>query len=187
MADSRMSRNDSTNGRSRLRKIATEEPFTIPEVAARVRDVVRRGGPNLDLTLLRLIYDAPAEAVPAGQSCRDRLARRFLPRLLDLDQMRLADMDVNGVDMHILSLTMPGVQMFDAATAVSLARLSNDRLSETVRKHPARFAGLASFAPQDPVAAANEMERAVTSLGLNGFLVSSGIGVAASRWVSSRA
>jgi hypothetical protein len=47
--------------KSRLRKIATEEAFIIPEIASAVRDVVRQGGPNLDLKLLRLIYDAPAD------------------------------------------------------------------------------------------------------------------------------
>lgn len=167
----------SNTRRTRPRRIATEEAFTIPEVAAAVRDVVRRGGPNLDLKLLRLIYDPPPEAAPGGQSPpaanRDALARTFLPRLLSLGDGRLADMDANGVDMHLLSLTVPGVQMFDPASAVALARLSNDRLSEAVRRHPTRFAGLASFAPQDPPAAAKEMERAINSLKLNGFLVNS--------------
>ena len=163
--------------RTRLRKIATEEAFIIPEIAAAVRDVVRRGGPNLDLKLLRLIYDPPPEAARAGQSppagSRDALARTFLPRLLDLGAGRLAEMDANGVDMHLLSLTVPGVQMFDPAAAVTFARLSNDHLSEAVRSHPARFAGLASFAPQDPAAAAKEMERAINTLKLSGFLVNS--------------
>ena len=162
--------------KSRLRKIATEEAFIIPEIASAVRDVVRQGGPNLDLKLLRLIYDAPADnganpAAPAGS--RDALARTFLPRLLDIGEGRLAEMDANGVDMHLLSLTVPGVQMFEPATAVAFARLSNDRLYDTVRRHPTRFAGLASFAPQDPAAAAKEMERAINSLKLNGFLVNS--------------
>lgn len=164
-------------GRTRLRKIATEEAFTIPEVAAAMRDVARRGGTNLDLAFLRLTYDPSPVALPAGQpppaGSRDALARSFLPRLLDLDAARLAEMDANGVDMHLLSLTSPGVQMFDPATAVALARLSNDRLSEAVRRHPTRFAGLASFAPQDPPAAAKEMERAIRTLKLNGFMVNS--------------
>ena len=162
--------------KSRLRKIATEEAFIIPEIASAVRDVVRQGGPNLDLKLLRLIYDAPADtgATPsAAAGSRDALARTFLPRLLDIGEGRLAEMDANGVDMHLLSLTVPGVQMFETATAVAFARLSNDRLSDTVRRHPTRFAGLASFAPQDPAAAAKEMERAINSLKFNGFLVNS--------------
>ena len=162
---------------TRLRKIAAEEAFTIPEIAAAVRDVVRRGGPNLDLKLLRLVYDTPAEAAPTSPSSpagsRDALARTFLPRLLDIGAGRLADMDASGVDVHLLSLTMPGVQMFERDTAVALARLSNDRLSEAVRRYPTRFAGLASFAPQDVAAATKEMERAINTLKLSGFLVNS--------------
>jgi 5-carboxyvanillate decarboxylase len=175
-ADGRDGTLQSNATKSRLRKIATEEAFIIPEIAAAVRDVVRQGGPNLDLKLLRLIYDAPSETVVAPAAAggsRDALARTFLPRLLDIGDGRLADMDANEVDMHLLSLTVPGVQMFAPGNAVAFARLSNDRLSEAVRRHPTRFAGLASFAPQDPAAAAKEMERAINSLKFNGFLVNS--------------
>jgi predicted TIM-barrel fold metal-dependent hydrolase len=82
-------------------------------------------------------------------------------------------MDSNNVDMHILSLAMPGVQIFERGKATELAQLSNDRLSEAVRRHPERFAGLASFGPQDPNAAAKEMGRAINTLKLNGFIVNS--------------
>ncbi|HEX7336069.1 MAG TPA: amidohydrolase family protein, partial [Gemmatimonadales bacterium] len=162
-----------------VRRIATEEAFSIPEVSEALREVVRRGGASLDLKLLRLIYDPPRDASPNAPPVgptgvnRDSLAQTLLPRLLDVDVARLADMDANGVDMHLLSLGMPGVQMFQRDTAIALARLSNDRLSEAVRRHPTRFAGLASFAPQDPRAAAKEMERAINMLRLNGFLVNS--------------
>jgi 5-carboxyvanillate decarboxylase len=158
-----------------VRKIATEEAFVIPEVASAVRDLVRKGGSNLDLKLLAQVYDPPAvvAAVSPTVANRDARARLLLPKLLDVDAGRLADMDANGVDMHLLSLGLPGVQMFEPAQAVALARLSNDRLSEAIRRHPSRFAGLACFAPQDPGAAAKEMERAVNALHLNGFLVNS--------------
>jgi 5-carboxyvanillate decarboxylase len=167
-------------GAKRMRKIATEEAFSIPEVAEAMRAVVRQGGPSLDLKLLTLIYDPPpstATTEPSRSSAapgnRDLFARTLLPRLLDLDAGRLAEMDANGVDMHLLSLMTPGVQMFESDTAVALARLANDRLSETIRRHPTRFAGLASFAPQDPAIAAKEMERAINGLKLNGFIVNS--------------
>ena len=54
-ADEREWKLQSNSMKSRLRKIATEEAFIIPEIASAVRDVVRHGGPNLDLKLLRLI------------------------------------------------------------------------------------------------------------------------------------
>ncbi len=134
---------------STLRKIATEEACIIPEVVNALREVVRAGGSNLDLPLLSTIYDAPSGTPP-----------RFLPELLDLEAQRLADIDRDGVDMQLLSLTAPGVQMFDANTGTSLAILANDRLAEVARRHPTRFAALASFAPQDPRRAVLEMERA---------------------------
>ena len=60
----------------------------------------------------------------------------------------------------IVTLTAPGVQMFETEEAVALARLANDRLAERVAAHPTRYAGLASFAPQDPAEAAREIARA---------------------------
>lgn len=164
-------------GKTATRKIATEEAFTIPEMVEPVREVIRRGGPGLDLVLLNSIYNAPPSSpAPAGSQTganRDALARQLLPMLLDIDKARIADMDSNRVDMHVLSLSMPGVQIFARDAAVALARVANDRLSDAVRSHPKRFAGLASFAPQAPDAAAAEMERAVNSLKLNGFIVNS--------------
>jgi 5-carboxyvanillate decarboxylase len=166
-------------GSRRLRKIATEEAFSIPEIAEALRATVRRGGTNLDLKLVAQIYDAPPanlsveEIANIPPTDRDRSTTTKLPQLLDLDDLRLADMDRNGIDMHVLSLTLPGVQVFACDTAVALARVANDRLAAAVRRHPTRFAGLASFAPQDPLAAAREMERAVLELKLNGFIVNS--------------
>jgi 5-carboxyvanillate decarboxylase len=151
-----------TLGESKVRKIATEEACSIPEVSAALREVARRGGRNLDLKLVRQIYDPP----PGNAS-------PLLPQLLDIDAGRIAVMDEHGVDMHVLSITCPGVQMFDADTGTALASLVNDRIAEAVAKYPTRFAGLACFAPQDPQCAVREMERAVTQLGLNGFLVNS--------------
>lgn len=147
------------------RKIATEEACSIPEVAELLGQVSRSTSGNLDMKLVGSIYDAPAES-----------PNPLLPALLDLGDGRLRGMDEHGVDMHLLSLTAPGVQMFDADTATALATLANDRIAEAVRAHPTRFAGLASFAPQDPARAVREMERAIGTLGLNGFVVNSHTG-----------
>jgi 5-carboxyvanillate decarboxylase len=97
----------------------------------------------------------------------------LMRRLLDIGDSRLADMDELGIDQQVLSLTAPGVQVFGAADAIALSVSSNDELAEAVRKHPARFAGLAAVPPQAPDAAAKEMERAVNELGLNGVVINS--------------
>jgi 2,3-dihydroxybenzoate decarboxylase/5-carboxyvanillate decarboxylase len=143
-----------------IRRIATEEAFSIPEVARQLGVVARTPGASLDLILVNNIYNTQG-------------GLGFLEPLLDLESERLRVMDEHGVDMHLLSLTAPGVQMFDADTACELATLANDRLAEVIARHPQRFTGLASFAPQAPKRAAKEMERAVTQLKLNGFMINS--------------
>jgi 2,3-dihydroxybenzoate decarboxylase len=82
-------------------------------------------------------------------------------------------MDQTGIARQILSLTAPGVQIFDSDTAVALARSTNDQLAEAIRRRPDRFSGLAAVAPQNPRAAAQELERGVKSLGLKGAIVNS--------------
>jgi 5-carboxyvanillate decarboxylase len=94
-------------------------------------------------------------------------------RLLDLGERRIRDMDAAGIDMQLLLLTTPGVQLFDADTAVSVAAASNDHVSEVVRRQPDRFAALAAIAPQAPQAAAKELERGVARLGLKGAVINS--------------
>lgn len=93
-------------------------------------------------------------------------------RLYDRGTLRLEQMDAAGIDFQILSLFDPGVQdETDVARAVDLARRANDDLAETVRENPARFGGFATLATQEPEAAATELERAVTELGLVGGLI----------------
>jgi len=147
---------------SRLRLVATEEACSVPEVAEALRQLAHSTWNNLDMLLVNAIYNA---ADPARAP--------FLAQLLDIDAGRLAVMDENGVDMHLLSLTAPGVQMFDADTGTALATIANDALAEAVKRHPARYAALATFAPQDPKRAVKEMERAINSLKMNGFIINS--------------
>jgi len=97
----------------------------------------------------------------------------IVERLQDLGERRLRDMDDSGIDKQLLLLTAPGVQVFDKATAVSLAASSNDEVAEACRNHPDRYAALAAVAPQDPAAAARELERAVQQLHLKGAVVNS--------------
>jgi 5-carboxyvanillate decarboxylase len=82
-------------------------------------------------------------------------------------------MDAAGIDMQILLLTTPGVQLLDAETAVVLAAASNDQVGQAVQTHPDRFAALAAIAPQAPQAAAKELERAVTRLKLKVAVINS--------------
>ena len=46
----------------------------------------------------------------------------------EMGAARIAHMDAAGIDIQVLSLTSPGVQVFDEPTAVSYARHANDFL-----------------------------------------------------------
>jgi len=145
-------------------RIATEEAFATAELFRLYRQMLAD----------RTIADPGFHSLWGFylQSPSER-ATQIIERLQDVDARRIADMDATGVDIHILSLTSPGVQVFDSATAVTFARDCNDQLAAAVRKHPTRFAGLAAVAPQNPAAAARELERGVRSLGLKGAIVNS--------------
>lgn len=93
------------------------------------------------------------------------------PELLDLGARRIAAMDAGGIDMQVLSLNQPGCQALEAGAALTLARESNDLLSEAVKAHPQRFAALAAVPTADPVAGAKELERAITRLGCKGAMI----------------
>ena len=90
---------------------------------------------------------------------------------IDLGPERLAAMNDNGVDVQVLSLTTPGVQNLPLDQAVGLQTESNDVLADVVRQHPNHFQGLATLATPAPNQAASELERAVTTLGLDGAML----------------
>ena len=111
---------------------------------------------------------------PPADAADDRPGMRAVAdiptRLRDVGTGRMADMDANGIDMQILSYS-DASQLAPAEEAADLTRAANDRLAEAVRAHPTRFAGLATLPWQDPEGATDELERAVTELGLKGALL----------------
>ena len=92
-------------------------------------------------------------------------------RLEDVGALRLKEMDEAGIDMQVLSHSAPATQRLPASVAVELCRRANDRLRETVARHPTRFAAFAALPTADPKAAADELERAVTRLGFKGAML----------------
>ena len=133
-------------------RIAVEEGFTIPEIAAAARALAEKSG-------------APMALTPAR--------RALFQELVDLGERRIRAMDEDGIAMQLLVIGSPGVQAFDAVEGTELARLANDRLAAACKAYPARLAGLAAIAPQNPSGAASELERAVKTLGLKGAIINS--------------
>ena len=96
--------------------------------------------------------------------------------LFDIDGARLDHMDRNGIDMQVLSLTVPGVgKETDADKAVDMSREINDRLAEIVAARPDRFQAFACLPSQVPDRAAQELRRAVSELGLKGAMINGDI------------
>ena len=101
----------------------------------------------------------------------EQIGHSIVEQLADLGEQRLAYMDAAGIDVQVLSFSSPGAQGFGADIAVPMARDANDRLHETVKAHPSRFAGFAALPTAAPEAAADELERTVTKLGFKGTMI----------------
>ncbi|OAL24456.1 hypothetical protein AYO20_10682 [Fonsecaea nubica] len=87
-------------------------------------------------------------------------------KLLDVDDIRLRDMDTNGISLQIVSHG-PGPSTLPLAPC----RQANDQLGEAVKKHPRRFAGFAVLPMATPEDAAGELRRCVEELGFVGALI----------------
>ncbi|MFG2469936.1 amidohydrolase family protein [Streptomyces canus] len=137
----------STKKEKKMRIVAVEEAFSIP-------------GAIRQEAAIRQRMDVP-----------EAIKQEWFRRLDDLTDLRLADMDANGVDVQVLSYSTPGLEVIeDPAEAVAVARRVNDYLAKAVAGHPKRFAGFAVLPLQDPKAAVVELRRAVEELGLKGVL-----------------
>src|SRR5215470_9344335 len=91
------------------------------------------------------------------------------PKVRFTPEERLHDMDAQGVDVQVISIHTPffGYHL-DPAQGRALARDFNDEIAGMTRQWPTRFAGLATLPVQDVKIAIDELERAVTVLGLKG-------------------
>lgn len=136
-----------------MRIVAVEEHYRPTELSTRIAgEVLRRRG------------------WPTGE---DRPTRAGIQAALEqAGEIRLSDMDRTGISTQLLSLPGPGAELLDGEEGVAFARTYNDRLHELAQRHPGRFGGLCHLPMSEPGAAADEFERAVSRLGLQGALIS---------------
>ncbi|OBF46267.1 amidohydrolase [Mycobacterium sp. 852002-50816_SCH5313054-b] len=148
-----------------MRYIALEEAFFIPELAD-LRPAHRQ--------LMQLL--------------RPEYGERYERRLPDFTEYRLSEMDDAGIDIQVLSLTSPGLQIeLDPERARDNARFANDYLAKVIAQQPDRFRGFAALPLQDPAAAAGELERAVNQDGFCGALVNDCISGPGGRYLDAPA
>jgi aminocarboxymuconate-semialdehyde decarboxylase len=119
--------------------------------------------PELDL---RTFY-SPEESTRYNRELRsqpDQVAKFTEP------EARIADMDKQGIDMQVLSVTPP--QYFywlEPELAVRASRIQHERFADVIAVYPDRFAAVANLPMANPAIAAEVMEEAKRDFGFNGF------------------
>ncbi|MGH2872263.1 MAG: amidohydrolase family protein [Solirubrobacteraceae bacterium] len=132
-----------------MKTIGTEEHFVTEEVVAAWSQVAAAP-------------EQSGEALPPGE---------LGERLLEVGRRRIEAMDRVGLDVQVISVTQPALTNLPADMAAGLQVDTNDRIAALVNAHPDRFQGFATLATSAPAAAAQELDRAVTKLGLQGALL----------------
>jgi len=139
--------------------ICTEETMKLlnketPKVASSLKEI---GQGNYEWT----VAGVPYRPLPLGG--------------FDIEQ-RLKDMKASDVDMQVLSNT-PQTFLYnqDAGMTAAACVVQNDQIAKHVRDYPRSFYGIATLPMQAPKAAADELERAISKLGLKGMQIGSNI------------
>ena len=89
--------------------------------------------------------------------------------------LRLEEMERVGIDVQVVSVSVPNVFFSDEAREPEIARAVNDEYADLIARYPKRFKGLASIPMNTPDAALAELGRALDDLKLNGVILLSHI------------
>lgn len=87
-------------------------------------------------------------------------------KVMDQGQVEIAALEANT---NSLGYRLTGAQ------GEAWAKLYNDCVNELVKKHPARFVGMAAVPLQDPARAAKALEYAVNALGFRGAFIGTNV------------
>jgi aminocarboxymuconate-semialdehyde decarboxylase len=136
-------------------------------------ETIRRLGKGSPRVAPKLIQQADGGTI---MEIAGKVVQNPMPReCWDLD-LRLADMDRHGVDMQAICATVHTF-FYDAEPPLGLACavLQNDEIAAVVKRRPDRFVALATLPMQDPQRAADELRRAMRTLGLRGAQIGSNV------------
>jgi len=123
--------------------------------------------PHVDPALVPLVHFSTANtgALNAKQN-HDRT-----PNMTDI-AVRLADMDAAGIDVQVIMPPPPQcTYTVPLAIGVQAARMVNDGLATFAAQDPKRFVALGTVPMQDGQAAADELDRAMSELGMKGVQI----------------
>jgi predicted TIM-barrel fold metal-dependent hydrolase len=132
-----------------MRIVTLEEHVVFPEIAEEIT---------------RLATDTKQTSAPES-------VYRQVDKLADVTGDRLKSMDENGITLQVLSVVGAGANLVAGAEGIRLAKKYNDQLAEKIKDHPKRFAAFAHLPMMEPQAAAEELERTVTTYGFVGAMI----------------
>ena len=141
-----------------MKIIAFEEHFKLPAIHQankKANDPVEQAYDTISKSG-HFVHD-PKTGFPAG--------------IYDLGEGRIAAMDEAGIDVQILSHTVPSTENLEPTLARELSTQANDAMAAAISKYPDRFLGFATLPMLDPAAAVRELERGVLDLGFVGALI----------------
>ncbi|WP_428329859.1 amidohydrolase family protein [Mucilaginibacter sp.] len=130
-----------------MRIVTLEEHISFPEMTSKI----------------------PKEALGGfGQSVA---MQRMAPKLADITGERLQSMDDNGISMQVLSVDSSGANLLNTQDGPDFAMQYNDLIAERIKGFENRFTGFALLPMTAPVAAADELERAVKQHNFCGAMI----------------
>lgn len=130
-----------------MRIVTLEEHISFPEMAGRI----------------------PKDAL--GDFGQSEAMRRIAPKLADITGERLKSMDANGIAMQVLSVDSLGASLLSSGEAPAFAMQYNDLIAEKIAGCRDRFTAFAHLPMTAPLAAADELERAVKEYHFCGAMV----------------
>ncbi len=143
-------------------------------MAQRTIDVHNHYYPKEYLDYLVTRTDKAVRAVQTGPHsyvCKYKevvVAHIDRPGHYDLEA-RIADLDKAGLDVQIMSKTVPGPELLEPEAGVYWAKKINDAYAEAIQKYPGRLYSYASLPYQDVDEACKELERCSKDLGVRGI------------------
>lgn len=126
--------------------------------------------------LFRPEYDPRMQVQPEESTRYNRELRATQTQQFVDTAARLADMDLQGVDVQALAIAPPQYfHWLDEETGPKVNAMQNDAIFAMTEEAPDRFVGIANLPMDHPEAAVAEMARVQADLGFNGFEVNADV------------
>jgi aminocarboxymuconate-semialdehyde decarboxylase len=155
-----------TAAESRVRTIDVHTHLSVPAASALAKPFFR-----IENEPRQLHSSEESKRYNADYRASDRQSGQF-----EDPEVRIADMDLQGIDMQVLAV--PPTEYFywlEPDIARSAHRLQHERLAEVVTCWPARFAGVANLPMAHPQLAVEVLTEARRDFGFGGFQLSADV------------